>query len=569
MVTCTIAGDARTAYWLRFDLETLLKQADGDAVYRPEIVVDGGELDEVEEREDATGQVEEWLKLIEKGGSGTLVLMTELSLIRAISDAQLLASLGRRFTVTVGQDFAIAVNGRRATVRNTLPEFEFRIPERGEGLDSVGVRKVRYWIGFVKTAKWPQDQAGVGVYAHGKIAQDRPFTFGVRGKEIFTRYMFGVVQADWLDELKADVISTDRTSVNWEAPEVEPLFRWGQQQVRSWVSAFERWRETVEREENRKIYAAAQERAAVVVTAPEQEEIIQLVSGITPAFGKDVAAKRRLVDAMSAAWVQKPMRRLVRDLWESVGKSDDMPPTAFTSLIERLSAHSVPESLNLAVVFAQRAFALTQLYDYVHHGSEVNLQRLLERFPWIVEPDLAVLTANQQLRTAVKKAEGLGQIPTGRRVNVGGVPDANKPDFVFLSSPSDRQIVVVELKNPQADLTIENRAQLQDYLMWLEAHYPNAERRGYLIGRKPSGMVSRYEGLKIVPWTEVLERSRGRHLELLGAMLIRSGGGGVGDMRVADAVDLGGGDARDLLDRLALEHKEIRELMNGFPVAGE
>ena len=66
----------------------------------------------------------------------------------------------------------------------------------------------------------------------GKSAQDRPFTFGVRGKEIFTRYMFGVVEAEWLDELDEDVISTDRTSVNWEEPELEPLYNWGQERVR-------------------------------------------------------------------------------------------------------------------------------------------------------------------------------------------------------------------------------------------------------------------------------------------------------------------------------------------------
>ena len=103
-------------------------------------------------------------------------------------------------------------------MRNTLPEFEFRIPDSGEQIDSVDGHDVRCWVGFVRTAAWPQDQAGVGVYAHGKIAQDRPFTFGVRGKEIFTRYMFGVVQADWLDELAGDVISTDRTSGELGSP---------------------------------------------------------------------------------------------------------------------------------------------------------------------------------------------------------------------------------------------------------------------------------------------------------------------------------------------------------------
>ena len=92
--------------------------------------------------------------------------------------------------------------------------------------------------------------------------------------------------------------------------------------------------------ENRKIVqAATRTGGAAKVTEPEEEEIIHLVSTITPTLGKDEAAKRRLVNAVSAAWVQKPMRKLVRDLWASVGKSGDMAPAAFASVVERLSAH--------------------------------------------------------------------------------------------------------------------------------------------------------------------------------------------------------------------------------------
>ena len=568
VVTAAVSDGATKVYWLRFDLAALLHQGSEEVTYKPDLVVDGGALDSLPLDKDRTGQVAKWREHIKAKKTGTLVLMTGLSLARAISDEQLMDSLGHRFTITHGHNFAVTVNNKLATVQTMLPDFELRIPAEGHSVEQVSGREVKYWVGFVKSASWSSDQAGVGVYSHGKIAQDRPFTFGIKGKEIFTRYMFGVVEAEWLDELPEDVISTDRTSVNWEAPETEPLYNWGQAKVGKWVTEFEKWRQNQEQGENREIVqTAVRTGAAPKVTPAEEEEIVRLVSTITPAFGKDEESKARLVRAISDAWVQKPMRKLVTDLWATVGAGGDMAPAAFTQVIERLSSHSVPESLNLAVVFAQRAFALTRLFDYVHHGAEVDLQRLIERFPWIVEPDLAVLTANQQLKTAVKKAEELGQIPTGRRVTtVGGTPDANKPDFVFLSSPEDRQIVIVELKNPQEDLTLENRIQLQDYLGWFEAHYPDAERRGYLIGRKPNDMPSPYQGLQILPWTEVLNRSRARNLELLAAMLLRTGAGAAADARVADAIQLGGPEAKALLERLAEEHEEIKELMKSFDV---
>jgi hypothetical protein len=568
VVTCAAVDGKTVVHWLRFSLDELLKNVSG--AYRPTLVVDGGDLKDLPFNQDPTGgKVRYWRDFIKQGKSvGTLVLMTSLSLGRAINDAQLIDSLGHRFTIAAGgHNFSVRVNGKLATTENMLPEFDFRIPDQGQTVETVGDREVKYWVGFVKKADWPTDQAGVGVYSHGKIAQDRPFTFGAKGKEIFARYMFGVVEAEWLDELDTDVISTDRTSVNWELPETKPLYDWGQKKVGNWVGKFEEWRSTLEQDDNRVLVRdVTRAGQAPKVTEPEEEEIVRLVSRITPSLGKDTDEKKRLVKAVSDAWVQAPMRKLVKDLWESVGKGSEMPPAAFTKVVERLSAHSVPESLNLAIVFAQRAFALTRLHDYVHHGDEVDLQRLVTSFPWIVEPDLAVLTANQQLKTAIAKAEDLGQITTGRRGKVAGIPETNRPDFVFLSSPEEHQILVVELKNPQEDLTIENRKQLEDYMTWFEEHYPDAEIRGYLIGRKPNKMDAKYEGMKILAWTEVLARSRARNLELLAAMLLKTGSGGADDARVADAITLGGPEAKALLERLAGEHKELKDLMASFEV---
>lgn len=566
VLTSAIDKGQPSVYWLRFQLTDLLRQADGE--YKPQVLATGVPLNNLSDSHDPTAanQVASWRDQLLSGKKhGTLVLMSKLTVSRAISDSQLINSLGHRFTVASGHGFVVTVNGAVATNENMLPDFDFRIPETGYSVENVEGKEVKYWIGFVKKAEWPADQAGVGVYTHGKIAQDRPFTFGARGREIFTRYMFGIVEAEWLDELDTDVISTDRTTVNWDLAETRPLYEWGQRNIGVWTSRFEKWREKEEEGENRTLVRdVTRTGQAPRVTEPEEEEIVRLVSSITPAFGKDTDEKKRLVKAVSEAWVQTPMRRLIKDLWSSLGRHSDFPPAAFATAVEKLSAHSIPESLSLAVVFAQRAFALSRLHDYVHHGDEVDLQKLIERFPWIVEPDLAVLTANQQLKTAVEKAEELGQVPSGRRKEVAGIPDVNKPDFVFLSSPEEHQILVVELKNPQQDLTIENRKQLEDYMTWFETHYPNAEIRGYLIGRKPLQMNAKYEGMKIMPWTEVLAKSRARNLELLAAMLLKTGSGGAHDARLADAIELGGEGAKELLNRLAKDHQEIQELMASF-----
>ncbi|CAH0244619.1 ATP-binding protein [Stenotrophomonas lactitubi] len=564
IVTAAQTDAGTKVIWLRFDRDALLGQGDQAHTYVPKIVAEGIELAALSFDEDTTGQVRKWADLVAaSGGTGTAVIMTQLSIGKAISEDQLLKSLGSRFTLSAGGLMSVLVNGKAATEEATLPHMEFRIPENGVVVEKLSDGKeIRYWVGFVQSASWPQDQAGVGVYAHHKIAQDRPFVFGLKGREIYSRYMLGFIEADWLDELDRDIISTDRTSINWDAEEVSLLHARGQQLSAEWIRKFEAWRLTQSEKENKVlIQEMRNDGAASKVTASEEEEIVRLVSKITPSFGKgEDAAKRRLVETVADAWTQKPMRRLVTDLWETFSQNEGAPPEAFTQVIERLSRHSVPESLNLAVVFAQRAFALARLQDYVHHGNETHLQKLLEKFPWIIDPDSAVLTANQPLKTAVRKAEEMGQLAVGRRI-AADVPDTNRPDFVFLSSPKETEIVIVELKNPQHDLTIDNRAQLNDYMTWFEANYPKARLRSYLVGRV-AGIVSHDQRMTIVPWTEVLQLARDRNVELLSAMLLLSGASD--DTRAFDAISLGGDQAEELLERLAGDHQELRELMDAF-----
>jgi hypothetical protein len=63
-----------------------------------------------------------------------------------------------------------------------------------------------------------------------------------------------------------------------------------------------------------------------------------------------------------------------------------------------------------------------------------------------------------------------------------------------------------------------------------------------------------------------LGRSHARNLELLAEMLLKTGSGGAADARVADAIQLGGPEAKALLERLVEDHEELKELMKSFEV---
>ncbi|WP_199777294.1 hypothetical protein, partial [Cronobacter sakazakii] len=229
-------------------------------------------------------------KRIANSGSGTAIVLTNIKQTNSISLDKMTQSIGRRFTVAFSkEDFHVFINDKLVEAVDSLPKFDVRYPKDGydtEVLNIGGIdREIKFWVGFVYSADWPQDEAGVGVYAHGKIAQDRPFFFSVKGKEIYTRYMYGVVEADWLDELDEDVISTDRTTINWEAEQTIPLHEFCHGLVKKWI---EKYRKDINPGARDKIIEIMESTPDLPkVTTSERDAIVNLVHQLGPKVHKD------------------------------------------------------------------------------------------------------------------------------------------------------------------------------------------------------------------------------------------------------------------------------------------
>ncbi|EMP4202655.1 ATP-binding protein [Klebsiella variicola] len=501
---------------------------------------------------------------IQDKGTGTAIILTDIKISNAISVTKMVHSIGRRFTVAFSQpDFNIFINDKKIEAVEALPKFDIRYPQVGfdkEILNIAGVdREVRFWVGFVYSADWPQDEAGVGVYAHGKIAQDRPFFFSVKGKEIYTRYMYGVVEADWLDELSEDVISTDRTSINWEAHETIPLHEFCHGLLKKWI---ERYRKDINPGTKEQIIEIMDSTPGMPkVTNSEREAIVGLVHQLGPKVHKDKNVQVEVVKAMTASWTHKPMQVLIKKLWDAFDISMD-DTDSFTNSLKCLNEHLVPESLSMSVIQAQRIYALSKLYSLKNNGNENQLQALLESFPWILGTEMENLRPNQTLKENAAEAAKKGLIPShgSLKDDMGKDPNARlRPDFVFFSNESETKIVVVELKSPQVPLEVKHRSQLSAYLDWFETQYPKADSRGILIGQNAQDMKAMRINIEIFSWDDVYLESRREHLELLAAMLH-----GVSehydDTRVEDVLAMGGEQTKILLNRMASAHSPLKDL---------
>ncbi|WP_257803390.1 ATP-binding protein [Burkholderia glumae] len=554
--------------WLRFDYDAMLNQSETSgevSSYEPlefsrrQVLQDvdcesAGELAEV---------VKKFLNRISADGKGTLVLASKLTVKRPITPDALLESLGRRFTVTLARpDFVVTVNDKQVSEGDAFPEWEIRIPETGEQTFTVktpvGDKQISAWVGFVKNAAWSNEQAGVGVYAHGKIAQDRPFFFGNKGNEIFSRYMYGVVTADWIDELNHDAISTDRTSINWEDESLEGFYEWGVQQVKSWISLYEKHRKSEAKKENIDLVDTVVARhAELKLRDTEKDHLIELLSDVTPKLGKEAENREKLVEATVRAWVHEPARRLIKRLWEEASEFD---AHKFTATVRQLSDQLVPESLSLAVVFAQRVYALTQLERHIMHGKETQLQKLIEEFPWILDNEFESVFPRKALKSLVEEAESAG-LMQHRNVHLPENLQYTKPDFVFLGDATDSKILVVELKGPDDTAAWPEFQQLTSYTSYLQSRFTKAEVQGILVARSFDEGIAKQKPptITFAEWPKLLLRSRKEHMVLL-ASLLAGTDADAQDARVQQICELGGVPVQDFLAQMSLSSPELERL---------
>lgn len=509
-------------------------------------------------------------KLVAEGrSSGTLICMSNVSTGLVLEPGQIASELGSRFTVILlRDDFCVRINGNVIDKRDALPGFEFRIPGEGFGTEIVGGKEVRYWAGFVKTAEWPADQAGVGVFAHGKIAQTRPYFFNKKGKEVFQRYLYAVVEADWIDDEDEDLISTDRTSIDWDSPRVSSLHEWGQKKVSSWITLYEDFRK---RQQDLEVAEQAEKlRASGLAnryTEAENQQINKLVSDATRSIGKSksaATAREDLIIAVSKAWINQPTRLLLGNLWSSL-LAADATPSHINAVVDQLTAHSIPEKMGLALTFSQRAFALTVLYNLVHKRSETDLQKLVTEFPWILQPRGDLLTADKTLKTTIDNVATALDDENGFDPGqvIKGMSPAQRADFVFLTSSNDRTISIVEIKKPELPLTVLQERQLTAYLDFVTAQRSDADVTGVLVGNKTNFPSANDKRIVVKSWSDIFLECRSVYVELLASMLDVSEVTG-DDSRIRLIREVGGPETWELLRKLSNTDDKLKDLFTVF-----
>lgn len=185
----------------------------------------------IEKNEDYYPPIIDMPEDVNLGSSGTALVLIDLKKrVNASLDAYLRQRVARRFSV-ISKDFQVFVNDDEITIndRNYFEKLEYAlvygdfeksnfkhdekyVVQREENtVDEQGQYSVRGWIGLVKESGALQDGADnlnkISILARGKVALE-DILDSYREGGLYTKYVIGELEADFLDLTEEDDIAT-------------------------------------------------------------------------------------------------------------------------------------------------------------------------------------------------------------------------------------------------------------------------------------------------------------------------------------------------------------------------
>ena len=436
--------------------------------------------------------------------NGVTVKLAKLKRKKSIDLGILKKGIARRFAL-LGNDFDISINDEKITREDIqVDDVEWRWD-----IDDI-IQESPEWrvTGSIFTREGTvrdEESRGIAIFAGGKLVQEPTFFGATSGKEFAYHHMMGELNAEFLDE-KNDVVSTNRSSINWETDEGRALSEWGKSKV---IEISKIWAE-------RRIAKRTEE----MNKEPEFKKWIDDLSGIE---------KKRVMRVINAIIGNEnlPKEKVVR-LTNFV--KDSYRYAAFQELADQINETN-PENASLVVELFQewehleakemyrimegRISTIEKLKWYIEHNErEKEIQNYLKKFPWIMDPRWTRIQDEVRYSDLLRKK----------------FPD-NEGDrrIDFLCFGSWPNAIVVELKRPGVAVGAKELDQIRDYVIFIEGligtdpDFSYKKVTGYLMCediQKSSENARRIEkleenGIFVRKYSELLSVAEGIHEDMI------------------------------------------------------
>lgn len=399
-----------------------------------------------------------------RSAKGTIITLTRLKLGRAPSKSGFASSMARRFLINQSADnFDVRINGLELPRDNALMGVEFDFPtdyrdnelpaglrvENGVGIEKIGDDEIQWRIKFTEDTIGTEELRGVSVFCGIKVAQT-PFFFNLSGGlsgQHGQQYMSGQVQADFLDKLDADIITTERQRINWEHEEAQPLQEWGQNRVKSLLSIWKarRAEDKLKRIDD-KVAPFSQRLERLKST--ERRTVAGAIKKIATIESISEAQFAELSNGILTAWEGGRLHELI----DNVASVESMDESV---LLNMLAEAQVLNALHVAEAVKAKVEIVSGLRKRIEERDLENAVRdYIAENPWLMSPEWETFKKETSVRYLVSEAAKEAGLDDDDRWN-------KRVDLVMSSG---RQLLIVEFMRPGLTVDRDHINRYQEYI---------------------------------------------------------------------------------------------------------
>lgn len=382
---------------------------------------------------------------------GTTVILKQLRISRKIR-SDFPKSMARRFLLLQRQaGFTVTVNGKPLPSAIEIDKAQYIFPrdyrakdrpegitttgqdlEGGWGWEKIGDHMIKWRFLFHTDTIEEEELRGVTIFANGKMVQ-APFLFqltgGLRGQH-GVEYLTGQVEADYLDRMPEDVVTTERQRINWSHDAAEPLLQWGRHRVKSLLEIWGEMRGEKRRKEIEQKVSQFSKRLGKLPPS-EQKIVRQALSKLGSITTLSDHQFDSLGTAILTAWEQGRLRKLIDEIAEARTLSAEELLGLFTEM-------DVLTALNVAEAVQTRLLAVGELQRRIDAKQLENKVRdYIADHPYLLAPAYETFKVERNVRKFLDD------------MNVKAkMPDGAKRKRIDLALASGAQLVLFEFMRP-------------------------------------------------------------------------------------------------------------------------
>ena len=411
---------------------------------------------------------------------GTTIRLSQFQRKRVPDQETFLRQLARRFGAQQS-DFKITVEDLRSPMGNQpvvvrsvdIPVVEHtRIDLNGRPvpLEEGRVLPVIGWIGMAREGYKHEELAGVRIYARNKIvATTRDFGLmsGFTGENTLRSYLVGEIHAEWLDEDSGeDLIKTDRQDILWESDRGQALRSWGQDLLKE-IGTLSRKprRENVRRRflQIARVHERARDRYSDETVVASALELAGMIGGFA---AEDELSDEDYINGLCEVILSVAPHRALMEAFREFKERVDPDGSTLESLLDLFDKTRVAELASYSQIAMERVAIIEKLSEVVDVGApEPELQELISKGPWLIDPTWSVITMNQSLSTFARRFAALWRQMHDEELIIAPIQGRKRPDFTAMEVSG--RLRVVEIKAPRHKLDSKDFERLQNYVLAL------------------------------------------------------------------------------------------------------